>query len=170
MRQFPGFWPFLCGAFDPCGLSVGWSPISRSHQGAWWSTYQWYIHSVLCLGLMDVQLQWILEAITRKDPPLVVALASKRVPACEKMMWTKGCSNRTCSEPLRCWKFQVNSVCFNAHTGAALVEHWPAVHATPKKRKAEEAERNSPETHWTSLDALRSPRYTGINYKVSIYH
>eukprot|EP00434_Breviolum_minutum_P002699 symbB.v1.2.002378.t1/scaffold110.1/size325157/25 len=32
----------------------------------------------------------------------------------------------------------VNSVCFNAHTGAALVEHWPAVHATPKKRKAEE--------------------------------
>eukprot|EP00438_Fugacium_kawagutii_P025024 Skav213310 [mRNA] locus=scaffold1383:89203:94510:+ [translate_table: standard] len=33
---------------------------------------------------------------------------------------------------------KVNSVCFNAHTGAALVEHCPAVPAAPKKRKAEE--------------------------------
>lgn len=32
----------------------------------------------------------------------------------------------------------VNSVCFNAHTGAALVEHIPPVAAAPKKRKAEE--------------------------------
>ena len=33
---------------------------------------------------------------------------------------------------------QVNSVCFNAHTGAALVEHIPPVVLAPKKRKAEE--------------------------------
>lgn len=32
----------------------------------------------------------------------------------------------------------VNSVCFNAHTGAALVEHCPAKPAAPVKRKAED--------------------------------
>ena len=54
---------------------------------------------------------------------------------------------------------EVNSVCFNAHTGAALVEHCPAAPAAPKKRKAEEVGKIQPE-HGGNI---------AINYKSNLF-
>jgi len=70
----------------------------------------------------------------------------------------------------------VNSVCFNAHTGAALVEHIPPVAAAPKKRKAEEVGDGHHERRfiiwkwtWTIINNMDMDYYMEMDYYYIIW-